>query len=370
VVLPIRMPKGVPSQLFDPAALTRDDLIRTLRRAATSLQQIHSKGYSVSNWRENQVFISAQGDVEFIDIANTQPSKDDLVGFSRCFQHLAKHLNDPMIRLWFARTSQEQNTTLDELRADLSSLLNTRALNRKTSHAEPIMNTDVGTINHRYQLLEKIRQGDRSSVWSAWHMLGEFSCCISVYHHIEQHWLALSDHYRRLKDLYHPNIERFIELGHINNSEDVFLSRERVTGQSLRHLRDDINPTQAAIWFDQLLSALHYLHGFDLFHGGISLRNIICCNDKATLVNFGLGLDAVGDSQLRAAVDDEIWALEEDGQKDMFGLVASFIIALTKDEFPTNVSLNGLHHMLASVPDSFLTPERNTLFNKTLDLLR
>lgn len=370
-VLPIRKPAGVPWQLFDVSGLERDDLLRTLRRAATSLQQIHAHGYAVSNWQDNQVFISGEGEVEFIDIANTASPSGDITGFAQCFSAIADALAEPLVGLWFARAKQNQPVTLDELRAECSGLLSdvsplTGAKRPSGNMAGCCDEADAQVINHRYQLLNMIRQSDHSEIWQAQHLVGQFTCCVSLYQDVDQRWLGLSDHYRRLKNLYHPNIERIIELGYINGGKDIFLSREWVQGDHLRNLRADIEPKIAAIWFEQLLGALQYLHSFEIYHGGISLKNIVCDGNKATLVNFGLGLEAIGSRQMLAVVDEEIWSLEGGAKRDMFALVASFIVALSKDEFPEKVSLPILRQMLQGVPEVFFATVSREFFEDTL----
>lgn len=372
LVLPIRNPRGSPSQLLDLNSLNTADLLRILRRAATSLQQIHNKGYTVGSWQNNQVFVSADADVEFLDIDNSVTPSEDLIGFSQCFSRYSQALEQPMIRLWFARAAQGQRVSLDELRGDLSALLSNYALSQSSQAKVCVETSAESIINHRYRLDECIRRGDNSDIWRAWHLQGAFPCALSVYRNIEQNWLGLSDQYRRLQALYHPSVERVIELGQSCDSGEVFFAREWVQGDTLRELRDgaeDINPVVAGLWFDQLYQALHYLHSFDIFHGGVSLRNIVCSGDKATLVNFGLGLDAMGDQQVRTAVDDEIWALEGAAQKDCFALVASFIVALSSEPFPTRLDMSLLRKMQSTLPAAFATTERQALFDEVLGWL-
>lgn len=374
IVLPIRNPKGSPSQLLDLEMMDRADLMRILRRAATSLQQIHSQGYSIGNWQDNQVFVSTEAEVEFLDIDNSVSPSDDLIGFAQCFSRYSNALAEPMIRLWFARALGAQPVSLDELRSDLSALLSASA--GFIALAQNPAAAIEGVINHRYRLDDCIRQGDNSEIWRAQHLQGGFPCAVSVYRNVEQNWLGLSDQYRRLQAMYHPCIERVIELGQNSTNEEIFLAREWVLGSTLRELRDifdntgaTIEPEQAGLWFDQLYQALAYLHSFDLFHGGVSLRNIVCTEGKATLVNFGLGLDAMGDAQLRAAVDDEIWALESAAQKDCFALVASFIVALSVEPFPEMLDTNALRARQSKLPKAFATTERRAIFDATLQWL-
>lgn len=362
IVLPIRMPAGVPSQIYDLDNLEKMDILRILRRAATSLQQIHGKGFSVSSWKANQVFISGSGEVEFIDISNTRSPRHDIQGFAQCFQRFSAALHEPMLRLWFARAEQGEVVTLDELRAELSSLLSARDIGEQ----EASQDSQQNVINHRYQLQEKIRQGDDSEIWRAQHIHGDYPCCLTLYQNIEQRWLGLSDNYRRLKDFFHPNVERIIEIGLRNDTDDIFVSREWVAGESLWELRGSLDPEQAGVWFDQLWRALDYLHRFDLFHGGISLRNVICKGERSTLVNFGLGLDAVGNSEYRAFVAPEIWALEGEAKRDRFALAATFILALCPGAFPTQLSLQTLRTSLQALPAEFLTDTRKALIESQL----
>lgn len=375
LVLPIRNPKGMPSQLLDLNTLEPVDLLRILRRASTSLQQIHNKGYCVGNWQDNQVFVSSDAEVEFLDIDNSVNPSEDLIGFAQCFSRYSQALAQPMIRLWFARAAQGLRVSLDELRGDLSALLSSHAM-AATEEATTSSPSAKVAINHRYRLDECIRRGDNSDIWRAWHLQGSFPCAVSVYRNVEQNWLGLSDQYRRLQGLYHPNVERVIELGQNTDSDEIFFAREWVQGDTLRELRDraeagegEFDSVLAGLWFDQLYQAMSYLHSFDIFHGGVSLRNIVCNGSKATLVNFALGLDAMGDQQVRAGIDDEIWALEGAAQKDSFALVASFIVALSTEPFPTQLDMVILRARQSTLPKAFATAERQAVFDEVLGWL-
>ncbi|MGL4898800.1 MAG: nuclease-related domain-containing protein, partial [Shewanella sp.] len=55
LVLPIRMPRGLPMNMLPAAELTTYQLLEVLRRSVTSLQQIHRRGYTVGGWADNCV---------------------------------------------------------------------------------------------------------------------------------------------------------------------------------------------------------------------------------------------------------------------------------------------------------------------------
>ena len=82
---------------------------------------------------------------------------------------------------------------------------------------------------------------------------------------------------------------------------------------------------QPKMWLSQLLTGLQYLHRMDIFHGAICPRNIICNPVKAVLVNFGVGLDIAAESYHKQYADPDLWAEESELEKDLYGLIASFI---------------------------------------------
>ncbi|MGG7093047.1 hypothetical protein ACN0IJ_05250 [Shewanella indica] len=82
-------------------------------------------------------------------------------------------------------------------------------------------------------------------------------------------------------------------------------------------------------WFRQLLTALQYLHRLDIFHRVICPKNIICNGDSDVLLNFGLGQDIAARYYAAQYADPDLWALEGDAERDIYGLVASFIDVLT-----------------------------------------
>lgn len=360
LALPLRRPRGMPIDIFDHASADTHLLLNALRRAATSLQQIHNAGYSVGNWQANQVFISERGEIEFIEIANNLSMSEDLKEFAETFQSWLEYLPSAMLQLWFNAASQGLSSSLDQLRSELSTLLSNTAL----SNNEP-------ELNQRYDFIEQVRQGDHSEIWRARHRIGGFHCAISVYRDIDKNWLTLNQQYLRLKEFYHPNIERFIELGQSieNQKLSLFLSREWIPGNTLRELLGHIIPEQAGHWFDQLCQAMDYLHSFDLHHGGVSLRNIVCSGNKATLVNFGLGLDAIGDQNYRSSISDQIWNIEEPATLDRLALASSFIIALTCQELPERFSPELIQQLYPKLPEGFLNTQRQDWLQRALSPL-
>ncbi|SET47087.1 NERD domain-containing protein kinase family protein [Thalassotalea agarivorans] len=366
MVLPIKIPQGRPIQFFDPLSVDHNQRVSILRRAATSLQQIHGSGYSVSNWADNQVFISEQGDVEFIDIENTKTMQEDLQSFAQSFEKFAQHIDSPLVTLWFAKAIKGEWISLDELRAELSTTL----MQHKLSKNAQSSSDDI--LNGRYKLVERIREGDNSEIWQARHLLGNFDCSVVLYKNVSESWLGLSDSYRRIKSLYHPNIERIIEFGRCPDRNELFLSKEWVTGETLRDLKGTLSPEQAGLWFDQLHQALGYLHQFDIFHGGISLANIVAHHEKATFVNFGLGLDAIAKKDVRQKVDvdEEIWSVEDEGIRDIFSLAASFIIALSEQAIPETLTLESLEQMKQGLDPTFLTETRGQIIEDALRIIK
>ena len=324
LVLPIRMPRGVPLNVLETESLTTYQLLEVLRRSVSGLQQIHRRGFTVGGWTSNCVFVSDMGDVEFIDIKDSLNSSEDIQAYAQGFLPLAEQTKQPRIYQWYQLAAKGGGGDLDALRCDLSALID----NGVCDTLPEKMEITVGAIvDHHYRLEQFIAATQHSQFWRARHIQGQYQCGVSVYSKVECNWPTLSNLYRSLSKLHHPHVENVLAFGQLPQSEELFIARSWEYGLSLDEL-SDIQLGQPVMWFTQLLTGLQYMHQMDIYHGAICPKNIICNQEKAILVNFGIGLDIATSHYASRYADPKLWAAEGDAEKDLYGLVASFISTL------------------------------------------
>ena len=330
LILPLKMPRGMPLSLYPLQDADTKLLLSILRRSVTALQQIHRRGTSVGSWHPNSIFISDEGDVEFIDINGNLEMEQDIQSYGQAFMPVAEVSDLPWVIHWFKDLAMGKLHCLDQLRSNLSALIAEGI--PTASQTLPIELTPGFVINHGYKLKQCISKSETSELWQAEHIAGRYPCGISIYRSVSEYWPQLYSLYKSLEVIYHPNIERVIQFGQLSGNGEVFISRAWVEGQTLEQVPESLLHGQIKKWFIQLLTALNYLHGIEIFHGAICPQNIICNNNQAVLANFGIGLDIAASNYCKTWVDPILWSEEGQAEKDIFGLVASFISVLSKQE--------------------------------------
>ncbi|MCL1063943.1 NERD domain-containing serine/threonine-protein kinase [Shewanella benthica] len=324
LVLPIRMPRGVPLNILEFEKLTTYQLLEILRRSVSGLQQVHRRGYTVGGWASNCVFISDMGDVEFIDIKDNLNTNEDIQAYAEGFLALAEQTKQPRVYQWYRLAAKGGTVDLDALRCDLSALIDNGVCDTLPERVEI---TTGAIIDHHYKLEQFIAATPNSQFWRATHIQGQYQCGVSIYTKVEAKWPTLSNLYRSLSKLHHPHVEKVLGFGQLPQSDELFITRAWEYGVSLDEL-PEIQLGQPVMWFTQLLSGLQYMHQMDIYHGAICPKNIICNQEKAILVNFGIGLDIATSHYASRYADPNFWAAEGDAERDLYGLVASFISTL------------------------------------------
>ncbi|OED48937.1 serine/threonine protein kinase [Endozoicomonas sp. (ex Bugula neritina AB1)] len=321
LVLPIKMPSGVPFSEYNINDHSTYQLLEVLRQSVRAIQNIHRRGFTVGNWTDNCTFISDNGDVEFIDISNNSTIEDDTQLYARQFLSIAMNTRQPEIYHWFKEAAEGINSDLDSLCCNLSAIIETGLCDKEQ---QAVLLQPEAIIDHHYRLEALIQKTDKSQFWRASHIQGQFNCAVSVYQNVDEHWQGLNALYRSLSRIIHPHVEKVMSFGLLPVGQDLFIAREWVQGCSIDEL-ESFDVGQPSRWFAQLLTALQYLHKVGIFHGAICPRNIVCNSVRAVLVNFGVGLDIAATSYSSQYADPNFWAEESDVDKDLYGLVASFV---------------------------------------------
>ncbi|MCG9696265.1 NERD domain-containing protein kinase family protein [Shewanella sp. Isolate11] len=353
LVLPIRMPRGVPLNVLDYKRFTTYQLLEILRRSVTGLQQIHRRGFTVGGWTSNCVFVSDQGDVEFIDIKDNLNTSEDIKAYAIGFLALAEQTKQPRVYQWFRLAAIGGTVDLDALRCDLSALIDNGVCDTLPERIE-IKNGAI--IDHHYRLEQFIAATEHSQFWRARHIQGNYQSGLSIYSHVENDWLSLSNLYRSLSKLHHPHVEKVLAFGQLPQSEELFIARAWEFGVALDE-QQEIKSGQPLMWFSQLLSALQYLHQMDIYHGAICPKNIICNREKSILVNFGIGLDIATSHYASRYADPVLWQAEGEAERDLYGLVASFIAALTPVDMQGDGGQLGIIHAFESLDSTWFSQQ-------------
>ncbi|RJG42602.1 NERD domain-containing protein kinase family protein [Motilimonas pumila] len=329
LVLPVRMPKGQAIAALDIADMPANELLEILRCGVSSLQQIHRRGMTVAGWDANCVFVAEDGAVEFIDVKDSLSFAEDITAFAALFYPIAKAVLEPRIRQWFKQAAAGHEVDLDTVRSDIGAVI---AYRRRFPDVDSgSVKAEAGAvIDHHYKLCRLLNKTQDTELWKARHIQGRYDSALSIYRNVDAQWFKLSNLFRSLSNLYHPHTERVIAFGQLGDSQDIYIARAWIPGCSLDEV-EQVEEGQGARWFAQLLTGLQYLHSLDIFHGAICPKNIVINQVRAVLVNFGIGWDIAASNYAQQYADPNLWQLEGDAEKDLYGLVASFIDVLCED---------------------------------------
>ncbi|MGS0825876.1 NERD domain-containing protein [Shewanella sp. 0m-8] len=338
LVLPIRMPRGVPLNVLQSEQMTTYQLLEILRRSVTGLQQIHRRGFTVGGWTSNCIFVSDMGDVEFIDIKDNVSNNEDIKAYAEGFLTIAEQTQQPRIYQWYREAIAGSTTDLDALRSDLSALIDHGVCD---TVPEKVDITAGAIIDHHFKLEQFITAKETSQFWRATHLQGQYQCGVSIYSKVQANWPMLSNIYRTLAKVYHPHIEKVLAFGQLPQSENLFIARAWEYGVSIDEL-EEIRLGQPLMWFTQLLTGLQYMHQMDIYHGAICPKNIICNPNKAILVNFGIGLDIAASHYASQYADPRLWEVEGEAERDLYGLVASFVDAMAPESLKGDLGHAGI----------------------------
>jgi hypothetical protein len=193
IVLPVKRPRGVPLGALDLASFDAGQVTRILRRAVVSLQQIHQRGCTLGALGENSVFVSSEGDLEFLDVRNNLEQEADIEHFRTLFRELASRAGEKLIYEWFAGDGGDRD--LEWIRQQLNLAL---AGATPLADESDISIVEGETIAGRYLLKSRLFDVGPVEHWMATHLAGDFDCVVSVYSHAAELWQEASSQYSGL----------------------------------------------------------------------------------------------------------------------------------------------------------------------------
>jgi serine/threonine protein kinase len=148
-----------------------------------------------------------------------------------------------------------------------------------------------GVVGGRYRIEDRLGEGGFAITWKVFDpqpghhkVLKEFKQAVPQ---------ALRDEYLAADQLHHDHCGRVYDI-QIDKTPPYLVS-EYVEGQSLNTPGINRSVTEVRQISENVLSALHYIHGKGLLHGDVTPANIVAANDGsgfAKLIDFGLAAQA------------------------------------------------------------------------------
>ena len=222
-------------------------------------------------------------------------------------------------------------------------------------------------IANKYRLEECIGRGGTSSIWRAKHLIGDYDCCLKILDSFDGADELAKKEFEILRVLYHPNIVRIFDLDIVPGNDNYFLTCEYLNGSTLDQLE---NPTIEVLltYFEQVLSALQYLHRMGRMHKDVKPENIMVVAEKAYLIDFNISL---ADSRLLGTTRFKDPLVKSNGwhsSADLYSLVLTFSEIITgvhpfvdDDEIPSLEANPKISGNINDLPDALRVKFEQTL---------
>jgi len=322
LVLPIKLPSGSPLIKLNFDQSDDKSIIQLLDNSLSIVQSVHARGCILDQLSLNDVFVTDDLDVALMSSYVYGDKDQDLPVIKSCFASLVERLNNELILDSF--NSMESVTDLDVFISDL------REVRHGSFYKDDISTIEVGGIvGGRFKLNELLGETEFYQVWNSTHIEGQFDCVVTVYGNASEYWLEAKQEYSALLNLYHPSIEKIIDLGLLPEDDKYFIARAWVPGFAFYEVS---NPTrqQFQTWIVSLLNALQYLHSKGLTHKNISPFNIVCSENDASLINFLALPSKVKKGADVTFMDNSVNDLGWTFESDVYSLIKSFVSVMTK----------------------------------------
>lgn len=158
-------------------------------------------------------------------------------------------------------------------------------------------NTDfIGRALGKYTIVEKIGQGGMGMVFLAYDATLERDVAVKVMFvnplDDQRQFERFLREARSLARLQHPNLVHVYDVG--QEADCYYFAMELLQGETLTtavRMRGAIPAEEFVPALGQILSALHYVHELGIMHRDIKSGNIMLCDSRAVLMDFGLAKD-------------------------------------------------------------------------------
>ena len=170
--------------------------------------------------------------------------------------------------------------------------------------------TAVSAINDKYNLSRSVGKGASSTIYNATDKMGNEVVVKHIMKNVKEN---ITNAYKREKKIHpqldHPNIIKLIEI--IENENNIYFVMEKCK-MNLDELIKSLKPklsdfTSFDEWieatklktlelstvkkyFKQIVEGVKYLHDKNIAHKDLKLENIVLCDDKVKIIDFGFAV--------------------------------------------------------------------------------
>lgn len=171
------------------------------------------------------------------------------------------------------------------------SMLNKKLINLEMSIpilTDALVIQQKGKLKENYEIIKKIGVGPLGAVYKAKNIYLKNIVAIKMIKRIkekedEKEELYIKNQINILKKLSHPNIVKMHEF-YCNEKYYQLIMEYCKKGELFQYIKKSFTEKQLAVIFYQILSGLCYLHGKDIIHKNIKLKNIMI-KDKEEDIN-------------------------------------------------------------------------------------
>jgi hypothetical protein len=320
LLLPVRMPAGLPLNEIKPGSLDRAAAFTALRTLISAVEQFQSRDLGNVVPASETVYIDELGGVTLLasgDYADSTATAIDALEF--IWGSLKDSIQSAAIASWF--TDIDAPPDLNELRFLIAS-----EIAGKTAVArEKSVIAQGEVLLGRYKLDAQLEEIATVETWKALHEAGKFPLVCTVVKNATERWGGAQRRLAMLMQNFHPNIERIFDIEYLPDDDIYLVNRAWVDANPLDTVEE---PATAVQVLAKALAALSYLHSLDILHRRICPDHILVQEDHPILISLSaLPRDELIDSMpgyVHASVAEEGWS----PRADLWALVKSFIDTL------------------------------------------
>ncbi len=250
----------------------------------------------------------------------------------------------------------------------------------------------LGTRINNFKIVKKLGEGGFGAVYKAVHVELDIPYAVKILNVEQKKKSTVVERFRReakaIATLSHPNIVRLIDFGW---KEDVgyYLIMEFLNGKTLSEYleeQNEIDFKQIERWFEQICSALNYIHEKGIIHRDIKPANIFILDhpenerEEVKLIDFGIAALGAQYSNLTRTgftMGSPLYMAPEqakgdqknlDHRSDLYSLgVVLFYLLSGRPPFIGDTPLNVLYHHISTPPPKLSEVNRERPWHPKLE---
>ena len=147
-------------------------------------------------------------------------------------------------------------------------------------------------INKKYNLLQPIGKGGSGIIYNATDLLGNEVAVKHIMKNVNDKTKSYERERKIHPQLDHPNIIKLIEI--IENENNIYFVMEKC-GMNLYELIESTKPKLLELstikkYFKHIVEGVKYLHDKNIAHRDLKLENIVLCDGKVKIIDFGISV--------------------------------------------------------------------------------